>query len=114
MICAGYMEGGSDSCHVRNEKYSDFAISSGATMKFLQGDSGGPLVCNRLLCGLVSWGLKCGKEDSPGVYTNIAAYRDWILTKGLAGGAGDVKTVTASWLCFTGFLICCKIDALFN
>ena len=50
-----------------------------------QGDSGGPLVCSShndgnfdLLCGLVSWGLGCGRENYPGVYTELAYFSDWI------------------------------------
>ena len=46
------------------------------------GDGGGPLVCqvgdSMELAGLVSWGVGCGKQGVPGVYTNIAAYVNWI------------------------------------
>ena len=46
------------------------------------GDGGGPLVCQEgdsmELAGLVSWGVGCGKQGVPGVYTNIAAYVHWI------------------------------------
>ncbi|XP_066579324.1 serine protease 27 [Amia ocellicauda] len=48
-----------------------------------QGDSGGPLVCRKtgqpwVLAGVTSFGDGCGKEDSPGVYTRVSSYRDWI------------------------------------
>ncbi|XP_071050965.1 transmembrane protease serine 9-like [Onthophagus taurus] len=57
MICAGLMEGGKDAC---------------------QGDSGGPLVCDNKLAGIVSWGKDCALKNHPGVYTDVAAYYNWI------------------------------------
>lgn len=56
-ICAAYPEGGKDSC---------------------QGDSGGPLVIGGRQAGIVSWGNGCAREGYPGVYTEIAAVRDWL------------------------------------
>lgn len=41
-------------------------------------DSGGPLLVNGKLAGIVSGGESCALPGSPGVYTNVLAYRDWI------------------------------------
>ncbi len=63
-VCAGVVEGGKDSC---------------------QGDSGGPLYRvdtteNRVsvVTGITSWGVSCGLAETPGVYTRVASYADWI------------------------------------
>jgi hypothetical protein len=47
------------------------------------GDSGGPLMIVRdgkhwFAAGVVSYGLGCGKEGWPGVYTNVTSYESWI------------------------------------
>ena len=58
-ICAAFPAGGKDTC---------------------QGDSCGPLVIAGRQAGIVSWGNGCARKGYPGVYTEIAAFRDW-LTK---------------------------------
>ncbi|XP_063051507.1 tissue-type plasminogen activator isoform X1 [Engraulis encrasicolus] len=64
MLCAGDTRGLDDAC---------------------KGDSGGPLVCpsggRMTLMGLISWGDGCGKPDTPGVYTRVTHYIDWINSK---------------------------------
>lgn len=61
MICAGYEEGGRDSC---------------------LGDSGGPLLVPTKTgyqqVGVVSWGEGCALEDYYGVYSRVSHHRDWI------------------------------------
>ena len=47
-----------------------------------EGDGGSPLVCEVnggwKVAGLVSWGIGCGTPGVPGVYANVAYYRQWI------------------------------------
>lgn len=50
-----------------------------------KGDGGSPLVCpisntiNRYYqAGIVAWGIGCGENQVPGVYANVALFRNWI------------------------------------
>jgi hypothetical protein len=42
------------------------------------GDSGGPLVRGTTLVGIVSWGLRCGGDHDPTVFTDPTAYRAFL------------------------------------
>ncbi|XP_037711711.1 phenoloxidase-activating factor 2-like [Drosophila subpulchrella] len=60
------------------------------------GDGGSPLFCplendpNRYeQAGIVSFGIRCGQENVPGTFTNVALFRDYIDLK-LAGGKFDL------------------------
>ena len=61
MLCAGYMDGGTDSC---------------------QGDSGGPLISVKndqwVQTGIVSWGNGCALPNFPGVYSRVQNFIPWI------------------------------------
>lgn len=63
MLPAGYDQGGVDTC---------------------QGDSGGPLVIEGpsgpLLAGLTSWGTGCARPGTPGIYTEVSYFNDFILS----------------------------------
>lgn len=68
IICAGFLAGGTDNC---------------------QGDSGGPMMLPQHMngifpfyqIGVVSYGIGCGRERTPGIYTNVAHHVDWIKEK---------------------------------
>ncbi|XP_047987414.1 LOW QUALITY PROTEIN: venom protease-like [Leguminivora glycinivorella] len=62
-ICAGGYDGGKDAC---------------------QGDSGGPLMYQLssgrwAVIGVVSWGIRCGEPNHPGVYARVDKYLRWIV-----------------------------------
>ena len=67
-LCAGYREGGRDSCRA----------DSGAALTVHTAGGGAHAV------GLVSAGIGCGRPGLPGLYTDVAHYTKWIARH--AGG----------------------------
>lgn len=63
-------------------KPGQICAGSGEQVDACKGDSGGPMVWKRndgaLLVGLVSFGPGCGQPDTPGVYTDVRYFSDWI------------------------------------
>lgn len=57
MLCAGLPRGGHDACLF---------------------DNGAPLTINGVQIGIFSRGSGCGAPNSPGVYTKVASFTDWI------------------------------------
>lgn len=84
------------------EAYADFSVTERQICAgqqghdSCQGDSGGPLVRIDKFgwpyqVGIVSWGVGCGRSQTPGIYTRVSAYTDWI-----AEHAGPVRALPES------------------
>ncbi|XP_060072030.1 transmembrane protease serine 2-like [Ylistrum balloti] len=69
-FCAGYANGGKDSCF---------------------GDSGGPLIYRSgatwYQLGITSWGYDCAQPKLPGIYTDVTKYTSWIQHQATVFGA---------------------------
>ena len=79
MVCAGFPEGGVDTCN---------------------GDSGGPLESpleggGYRLVGITSWGFRCAQANAPGVYTRIAQGAPGGLRDEVVAGVLELETTYA-------------------
>ncbi|CAB9501737.1 Vitamin K-dependent protein C (Fragment) [Seminavis robusta] len=63
MFCGGFAEGGVDACQG----------DSGSSMTFEQEQDG-----TTVILGVISWGVGCGRSQSPGVYASVQYHYDWI------------------------------------
>lgn len=67
----------------------------GGRVDACQGDSGGPLVRDvrgrKTVVGLVSYGMGCGLENTPGVYVDLTAYLHWITAAKRMMKPGEIK-----------------------
>jgi trypsin len=70
--------------------FGDSQVCAGRTRGHVDacfGDSGGPLVVpiddGWRQVGIVSWGSGCGVPDRPTVYTEVAAFADWLAERGV-------------------------------
>ncbi|MBN3300203.1 TRYB2 Tryptase, partial [Amia calva] len=69
MMCAGLKE---------NSGVTSLSFS-------LQDYPGAPLVCKKTKCwvlaGIMSFGEQCARPGSPGIYTRVCSYLDWIKSQ---------------------------------
>ncbi|CAB3364849.1 Hypothetical predicted protein [Cloeon dipterum] len=73
---------------LRPSRITDDMLCAGEVNKdSCQGDSGGPLIVQNSqtgkyeVHGVVSWGIGCGREGYPGIYTRVSRYMDWLKSK---------------------------------
>lgn len=81
------------------ELHDSFICAGGEPGKdTCKGDGGSPLVVpvspngeRYIQAGIVAWGIGCGENGTPGVYVNVAKFRNWIDEK-MRGHGLDTST----------------------
>lgn len=63
MFCGGYAMGGIDACQG----------DSGSSMTYVSQENN-----STVLIGVVSWGVGCGRSNSPGVYSSVQYHYGWL------------------------------------
>lgn len=76
-------------------RYGQICVGSDEGVDACRGDSGGPLVLKRtgqlpVLIGIVSWGIGCGIEGRPAIYTDTGTFYTWILLAKSAARDGKI------------------------
>ena len=75
MFCAGELGvGGKDAC--QGKKFQIILVKDHDSKTL--GDSGGPVIWDNKVVGATSWGYGCAYKNFPGVYTDVAQFRDWV------------------------------------
>ena len=70
--------------HIGTVELTDKQICAGrGETDTCAGDSGGPLLASNpdgswTVVGITSFGVGCGNQIFPGVYTKVSEYMDWI------------------------------------
>lgn len=87
-LCAGYGEGGCDSCQA----------DSGGPLRYVQTLDDGSR--RQSLVGVVSFGAGCARSHNPGVYTRVSAFAGWLNgtiaeARRTRGGGGFLQNAAA-------------------
>jgi len=94
-MCAGFEEGGVDTC---------------------QGDSGGPLACfneeqgKYYLQGVTSFGFNCARARSPGVYTRVSEFSDWIRENSGIGSGSTYSILVIKQTVYIANVLFCIVN----
>jgi len=94
-MCAGFEEGGVDTC---------------------QGDSGGPLACfneeqgKYYLQGVTSFGFNCARARSPGVYTRVSEFSDWIRENSGIGSGSTYSILVIKQTVYIANVLFCVVN----
>ena len=76
-FCLGEVSGGKDSCQGDSGGPAFLKVGSNESVNGGEIDAS---VSDFLQFGIVSYGIGCGGKDSPGVYTEVASYADWLFS----------------------------------
>ncbi|KAG7255656.1 hypothetical protein CRUP_032103 [Coryphaenoides rupestris] len=102
MICAGYQEGGKDSCQVRPRLFSSVLSHHDGSYR---GNN------TWVLAGVVSFGLGCAQANRPGIYARVSSFASTI--RSTVPEAQLLSTGSRSVVVVTPILVLAQILAYF-